>query len=128
MHLAQVVTPPKQSGGGIKSIDVLTDFDEIMEKKGIADKLLKSGMIDDVVTKHLTGMDRLTSQGLIYSAKAIRDMADTTLKDLQTAKIKLPVSQCVNLNSVHMCFLIKIKQGKPLALSLCGITVRIFLN
>ena len=128
MHLAQVVTPPKQSGGGIKSIDVLTDFDKIMEKKGIADKLLKSGMIDDVVTKHLTGMDRLTSQGLIYSTKAIRDMADTTLKDLQTAKIKLPVSQCVNLNSVHMCFLIKIKQGKPLALSLCGITVRIFLN
>ena len=95
MHLAQVVTPPKQSGGGIKSIDVSTDFDEIMEKKGIANKLLKSGLIDDVVTRHLTGMDRLTSQGLIYSAKAIRDMADTTLKDLQTAKvkIKLPVSQ-----------------------------------
>ena len=41
MHLAQVVTPPKQSGGGIKSIDVSTDFDEIVEKKGIVDKLFK---------------------------------------------------------------------------------------
>ena len=58
-------------------------------------------------------MDRLRHQSLIYFAKAIRDMADTTLKDLQTTefKIKLPVGQYMNLNSVHLCFLIKVKKS-----------------
>ena len=113
VHLAQAVTSHKQSGGGIKSIDILTDFDEILKKIGKIDKLLKSSMMDDVVTKHLTGMDRLRHQGLIYFAKTIRDIADTTLKDLQTEefKIKLPVGQCMNLNSVHLCFLIKVKKN-----------------
>ena len=33
VHLAQAVTSRKQSGGGIKSIDISTDFDEILKRQ-----------------------------------------------------------------------------------------------
>ena len=48
VHLAQAVTSRKQSDGGIKSIDISTDFDEIMKKIGKIDTLLKSSMMDNV--------------------------------------------------------------------------------
>ena len=113
VHLVQAFTPRNHPDGGVKLIDISTDFDEIKKKIGKWDKLLKSDVIDEVVMSYLTGMDRLRYQGFIYIVKAIRDPADTTYKDLPTveSKIKLFVNQCVNLNSVHLCFLIKIKKS-----------------
>lgn len=59
-------------------------------------------------------MNRLRYQGLVYFATAKRDLTDSTYKDLQTVKfrIKLLVNQYVNLNSVHLCFPIKLSCSK----------------
>ena len=68
--------------------------------------------------------------GLIYFAETIRDPADSTSKDLHTVEfeVKLSLNQYVNLNSVHLCFPIKIKKGgaKTANIDRNMITVNIF--
>ena len=56
---AQAVTPGSYAGGGIKLITISTDFDEITKKTGKLNRLLKSGMMEEHVTRYLPGMDRL---------------------------------------------------------------------
>ena len=60
VHLSQIVTQRSHSGGGIKLIKILTDFDEITHKKkeiGKPNRLLKSHMEDEDITSYLPGID-----------------------------------------------------------------------
>ena len=61
MHLEQVFMSPNYSGGGIKLVDILTDFNEITEEFF---KKKKNGM-DKNVTRYLLGMGKLRCKALI---------------------------------------------------------------
>ena len=50
VHLAQAVTPRSHSDGGVKSINILTDFSEITKKIEKLNRLLKSGVMNEYVT------------------------------------------------------------------------------
>ena len=132
MHLAQVVTPRSNSGGGVKLIDISTDFDEITKKTGKLNRLLKSCVMNEDVTRSLTGIDRQRYQGLIYFTKTIRNLAGSNHKDLQTIefKIKLIANQYMKLNSVHLCLPINIKKStaKTTNIDRNMITVNNFLH
>ena len=54
----------------------------------------------------------LAYQGMIYAVKT-KKPADPAYKDFQTLefKISLPANQCMNWNSVHICFPIQIKKS-----------------
>ena len=73
---------------------------------------MNSGVTDKEVTRYLSWMDRLRYQGLIYFVKTISEPVNLTQEDLQTVefRIKLSANQYVNLNSIHVCFTIKIKR------------------
>ena len=52
VHLAQAVAPANHSTGGIKSIDIPTDFEQITSKmKKRLNRLLSKGKMDEGVTR-----------------------------------------------------------------------------
>ena len=56
-------------------------------------------------------MKRLRYQEMIYFVKTIKYLTDYKYKDLKYVelKTKLPAKPYINLNSVYLCFPIKIK-------------------
>ena len=59
VHLSQIVTLRSHSGGWMKLIKILTDFDEITHKNKIGkpNRLLKSHIKDEDITSYLPGID-----------------------------------------------------------------------
>ena len=90
----------------------MADFDEIREKVNKLQGLLKSEVVDVDLLKCLPGMLPIAYQGMIYAVKT-KKPADPAYKDFQTLefKISLPANQCMNWNSVHICFPIQIKKS-----------------
>lgn len=66
MLLIQAATPRSHTSDSVRSIDISTNFEEITKKVRKLNNLLKSGVIDGNITWCLSGMDKLTYQGLVY--------------------------------------------------------------
>lgn len=64
--------------------------------------------------RYLTGMLPLRYQGITYTVRTKKVLADANYKDRQTLEfnIKLPVNHYMNQISIHICFLITIKKSK----------------
>lgn len=76
----------------VKSVDYLTDFEDISKKMNKPQRLLKGGVIDMDLIKYLPGMLPLAWGSVIYIVK--REMtADPAYKDFQTLdfNIKLQI-------------------------------------
>ena len=78
----------------LNCFDIPTDFNEIAER--IFKSLLKSGLINEDVTRYLPGMCRLRFQGLIKKKKKKNDNSTSW-------KYKQGISQQWNGNSKNMC-------------------------
>ena len=77
---------------GVKSVDYLTDFEDISKKMNKPQRLLKGGVIDMDLIKYLPGMLPLAWGSVIYIVKK-KMTADPAYKDFQTLdfNIKLQI-------------------------------------
>ena len=66
----------------------------------------------NIYSRHIPGINKITYREMIYFLEKVRQPADSTFKDLQTAefKIELRANQYIYLNSAIFVFLTKFKK------------------
>lgn len=68
--------------------------------------LIEDKNAKNMYSRHIPGINKITYREMIYFLEKVRQPADSTFKDLQTAefKIELRANQYIYLNSAHLCF------------------------
>ena len=65
----------------MKSIDILTHFDKIIDKTNKLNRILKDGIMDKEVVIYVLGMERIRYQGIIYFINTTRQPVETRYKN-----------------------------------------------
>ena len=75
--------------------------------------MIKKGTFDEDVAKYVPGLKKLAYPGMAYGIKTEKSPEDPAYKDLQNPECHflLPANHCTDLNSMYLCFPIKLSNS-----------------